>query len=224
MTLKIKTILFIILTFIEFSINAQNKYISIGNSFNGFCIGSPHHYNGVRVNFLDENITKFNGLSISGFLDIQKLNGLSIGLFGGDIANSNGIVINGLYSGGTHNGISITGLWSNTELVNGISISCLNAGQKYNGVSIGLWTIYANEKINGIAVGGFFVHSKQMNGLALSLLHNDFECQRGVSISIFNKTKELHGFQFGLINYAGNNRKIFKWIPLINFNLKKASI
>jgi hypothetical protein len=75
--------------------------------------------------------------------------------------------------------------------------------------------------INGVAIGMLDVAARKMNGFSVSLIVSRFDKVNGVSISGINKSEELHGFQFGLINYAGNNKPIFKWIPLVNFNLKK---
>jgi hypothetical protein len=43
----------------------------------------------------------------------------------------------------------------------------------------------------------------------------------GLSIALFNKTKELRGIQVGLLNIARNNPKGFRVLPVINMHLKK---
>jgi hypothetical protein len=40
--------------------------------------------------------------------------------------------------------------------------------------------------------------------------------QRGITIGLFNRAEELHGIQIGLLNYAGNNSGIFRWLPILN--------
>ena len=60
-----------------------------------------------------------------------------------------------------------------------------------------------------------------MNGAAVSAIYNQFDTLRGISISTVNLAHQLHGFEFGLINHAGNNRKPFRWTPFFNFNLRK---
>ena len=40
--------------------------------------------------------------------------------------------------------------------------------------------------------------------------------KRGLTIGIFNKAEELEGIQIGLLNHAGNNRGMLRWLPLIN--------
>ena len=63
-----------------------------------------------------------------------------------------------------------------------------------------------------------------MNGLAIGFLTNTFDKQNGVSISCFNRAKELYGLQFGLLNYAENNSRFFRRIHFINFNLSKKNL
>ena len=41
----------------------------------------------------------------------------------------------------------------------------------------------------------------------------------GISIGLFNYSKKLKGFQFGLLNYVENNPKFLKIIPFINLHL-----
>jgi hypothetical protein len=43
----------------------------------------------------------------------------------------------------------------------------------------------------------------------------------GLSIALYNRTKELHGIQVGLLNFAGNNTKGLRMLPFINLHLKK---
>jgi len=58
-------------------------------------------------------------------------------------------------------------------------------------------------KMNGFYIGGYCSSDRQ----------------KGLSIALFNHTKELHGLQLGVINYAGNNRKLFRWMPFFNVHL-----
>jgi hypothetical protein len=60
-----------------------------------------------------------------------------------------------------------------------------------------------------------------MNGIATSAMFNKFDTLHGTSISIVNLANQLHGFEFGLLNHAGNNRKPFRWTPFFNFNLRR---
>ncbi|MBP6127759.1 hypothetical protein [Flavobacterium sp.] len=214
---KIITILTLII-----SINSvgQKNYLSIGNATNGLCFGNSTQFNGVRFNVIDKNCFKNNGFNLSLISESQLTNGVNLGLLSATHELVNGINIGGLFSSGSFNGMSITGFMSMSSKINGIGISGINSGDTLNGLMIGLWTIYANKAINGLAISTFFVHAQQLSGVSFTLLKNEFTIQKGLSFSLFNDAKELHGVQIGLINYAGNNRRFLRWTPLINFNFK----
>ena len=207
--MHLRTILAFIAAFGAITIYSQEK---IADSVNQAKCGV------IDIHFIEQDTTRCtNGLSLGVFQRAKSVNGISLGLFGSYLERSNGISVNTFYSNGSHNGLSISSVCNN-RYNNGLSIALLNIGDHYNGVTVGGWTNYAGQYMNGISIATFFNRSPNINGLAVSLLHNSFDKQSGVSISVFNKTEELHGFQFGLLNYAGNNRKIFRWIPFFNFN------
>lgn len=203
------------------NVNAQGNYLSIGNKTSGLCIGNSEQYNGLRLNFIDKNVHSTNGLDISFLARKHSLYGFGISLIGGNVKKSNGICIHGLFSSGNYNGISITGLWSSLDKLNGIGFAGLMTGDTLNGVSIGLWSVYSEGKIKGVSLAMFAIQGNEMNGISASLLHNKIKKQKGLSISLYNSTDHLKGIQIGIINYAGNNRKLFRYLPFINFNFKK---
>ena len=111
---------------------------------------------------------------------------------------------------------------------NGIGLAGLSFyADTLNGLFMGMWgNVYWSrydtiKKISGVAIGGLINNATKINGLAFSFYANSFDVQNGVSIGSYNRATELHGFQFGLINYAGNNRKLFRWLPFFNVHLKK---
>jgi hypothetical protein len=227
--MKIKssfTIMFVLLSAI---LLAQNKHISLGLRNNGICFGNSADYNGMRLNLWDKKVNKINGLNVSGLSNCKKINGLSIGIVASLDTISNGLKIGGLATyAKRHNGIALSGLFIAGEKYNGIGLAGLSPfADTLNGFFVGLWGVtpwsrYDTIKvINGLAIGGLGVSSSKINGLSIAFLLNTFDKQNGVSISCFNRAEVLHGFQFGLINYAGNNRRLFRWIPFINFNLRK---
>jgi len=217
----LKTALTILLLFFSTILLGQNKYWSFGLKKNGICFGNSSYFNGLRFNFIDENVIKYNGINLSLATNSQLTNGVSFGLLSSTHELFNGFNISGIFSSGNYNGILVTGLWSMTSKINGISISGINTGDTLNGLILGYWTVYGDKEINGVALGTFYVHSKKMNGLSFALLKNEFSIQKGLSISFFNDSKELHGVQLGLLNHAENNRRMFRWSPFINFNLRK---
>lgn len=104
-------------------------------------------------------------------------------------------------------------MFINYDTLNGLFIGNLGvAGEELQ---------YQNKIINGFAFGIFVVGAEKVNGIMTSIFMTYSNEQNGFAVAAYNKSTNLHGFQFGLINYAGNNRKIFRWMPLINFNLRK---
>lgn len=228
MTFNFFRILLILL--LSINVTGQNGHLCLGYKDNGICFGNSRNFNGIRLNAWDKNVNKINGLNISGLSRTKILSGLSIGIIASFDSISNGIKIGGLasISQKRHNGLAVAGLFVNAEKFNGIGIAGFSPmGDTLNGLFIGLygvtaWDIDRDIKvINGLGIGGLGVRAKNINGLALGIFYNSFDIQNGVSISLFNKAKELHGFQFGLLNYAGNNRPLFRWTPLFNFNFRQ---
>jgi len=226
---RMKTLLFSISLFLSTILFGQNKHLSIGHNGNGVCFGNSSKYNGIRLNGWDKNVTNINGINISGFCNSRKTNGISIGIIANLDSISNGLKIGGLATYAEHhNGIALSGLIIGGSKFNGIGFAGISpSADTLNGIFVGLYGITPLSSydsiniINGLAIGGLGVTSSKMNGLAVGFLRNAFDKQNGVSISCFNRAEELYGVQFGLLNYAGNNRRIFRRIPLINFNFKK---
>lgn len=225
----LKTTLTIILLFFSTILLGQNRHLSLGVKGNGICFGNSSDYNGIRLTLWDRNVNTINGLTISGLSESRKLNGLSIGLVATLDTISNGLKIGGLASHAKrHNGIALSGLFLRGEKYNGIGLAGLSPfGDTLNGFFAGLcgltpWSRYDTIKvINGVGLGTLGVSSTKINGLAVAFVGTSFEKQIGVSIACLNEAEELHGFQLGLLNHAKNNRRLFRWTPFINFNLRK---
>ena len=228
--IKNKVIIFnIILFFISTTAFAQNKHFNIGCKNSNISFGNSPNNNGIRFNALDRNVNNINGINISVTAVSKNINGLSVGVLAAADSISNGIKTGGLvtYSqshngiaiagaiiaGKKYNGIGLSGLWIFADTINGLFISPWGAATSIGNDNIG--------RISGIAIAGTGNYSAKLNGLSVAIFYNEFIHQKGVSISCYNRTEELHGFQFGLINYAGNNRKLFRWLPFINVHLKK---
>jgi len=93
----------------------------------------------------------------------------------------------------------------------------------------------AGERIRGIALGGLVLLAKDVKGVATGALNGvvveeinleDFlKLKRvndrftGLSIGLINYTRQLKGVQLGLFNYAGNNPRWLKVLPLINLHI-----
>jgi hypothetical protein len=59
-----------------------------------------------------------------------------------------------------------------------------------------------------------------LHGVAISAFNHIKGEQYGITIGIFNYARELKGFQIGLLNYAANNQKWLRLLPLLNVHLR----
>ena len=206
----------------------QNKHLTIGLKDKGISFGNSKTNYGLRFNIRDRNVNKLWGINISGISESKITNGLTFGLIANYDSISNGILINGLVGESyITNGIVISGLGHVANKFNGIGIGGLAiAGDTLNGlfispIGVTYWNTEKIKLVNGIAIGLIIgSNTEKMNGISLSLFNNVCDTLNGVAISAINRTKELHGIQFGLWNVAENNR-IFKRLPILNFNFRR---
>lgn len=210
-------------------IYGQNRHLNIGSKNNGLILGNSKRNNGLRLNFWDKDVDTINGINISGLSNSSRTNGLSIGLIANFDSTINGMSIAGLTGISKKiNGIAIGGIGMVSGKINGLGISGLGVvGDTLNGLFCSYLGYYylkrdSTNRINGVTLGILSGSiAKDFNGLSVGIVFNDYIKQNGIAIAAFNKASELHGFQFGLLNYAGNNKKLFRWLPLLNFNLRK---
>jgi hypothetical protein len=181
--------------------------------------------------FGDEDARRINGLNISVLTTTRKFNGLDIGLVGSGFDTINGIAVGVLAVGAEYSrGVVIGGMFNLLNCHSGVAVGMTLQADTLNGLGVGMGignSAFGNPS-NGVVLNGSGVailgcELAVLNGLAASLVTNVIQVQHGVSIAAYNKTQELHGVQFGLLNYAGNNRKFFRWMPLVNFNFRKKS-
>ncbi len=100
--------------------------------------------------------------------------------------------------------------------INGIQVSLLNMEPTLiNGVDINASGSFES-KVNGITCSLIINKHHKINGLTVSIMGNhDTECN-GVQVGLFNSSKKLRGFQFGLWN---KNEK--RSLPFINWYFGK---
>lgn len=208
-SLALVSLLIICLNSFGQSDSLKNKYLSLGSKTSGISFGNSSKYNGVRLNLFDKETERINGINISILSRTEMTNGVQIG---------------GL---ATHtkklNGLSIAPVWQTSKKLNGLGISFGIDSDTLNGVFAGFAIAPPNANIDNRVINGFamgvFVGAEKVKGLAIGLFHSYSKEQVGISVSVFNRTEELRGLQIGLLNYAGNNPKLLKWIPLINFHI-----
>src|SRR5688572_277796 len=198
--------LILVLTFL-LSINSfgQSKGVNLGLGTYGVGFGCLPKQNGIKLNLWDKECGDVNGLNVSFNSGLRKISGVTIGLLIADDSIVNGIQLGTIASGaGKMNGISIGGLIAGGKVVNGLMIAGLGlAADSLNGVFISgtgskYWNTDSISVIDGVTmgiIGGAF--TKRLNGISIGLFHNVTGVQKGVTISAFNRTRELHGIQIG---------------------------
>ena len=117
----------------------------------------------------------------------------------------------------------------------GASLGFIYADNRLRGIAVGGLGVAGSEMIRGIAFGSLFVFSKDVRGVTAGALNGfvleeinleDFlrfkfinDRYTGLSIGLINYTRRLKGVQFGLLNYAENNPRGLRLLPLINLHL-----
>jgi hypothetical protein len=60
----------------------------------------------------------------------------------------------------------------------------------------------------------------RLTGLSVSAYNHIKGEQRGLAIGIFNYARSLNGVQIGVLNYAGNNSRGRRLLPLVNLHVE----
>ncbi len=190
-----------------------------GKNRNGIALGA----------FLSNFSDTANGLIIGGFQSgARVLNGLGLGLLSTEAIIFNGIGIAGMGVGSERfNGVGIGGTVVGAKKFNGVGIAVMGGilGDTLNGFFTGLnISMYPFKErihqLNGLGIAYLITVVNVTKGVVLSPINLSKE-QNGVSVGVFNRTEKLKGFQFGLINYAGNNHRLLRWLPIINMHFGK---
>lgn len=102
------------------------------------------------------------------------------------------------------------------------------------GLATTLGAVESRAGVSGLAIAGYRIRSarvtgwavplvtlqaEQLQGVSVSAYNRVSAVQRGLAIGLLNYARELHGFQVGVINIAGNNRGLARVLPVINFHL-----
>lgn len=228
----------------------------------GISIGNSYEFNGIRVNFADENVKTINGVNLTFWLRFAKnqnavVNGISIGVIptagkmqpinvgligvGTSNNNLNGLSVGGILigSGGSINGLSISGIMTMADgedsKISGVAISGLGVGAKkaingfsiagfmvgtegdINGFTTSIFHINCEETLRGVAITPGYLKVNILKGFSISGYSKANEV-RGLTIALYNRTKSLKGVQIGLINWAENNPRGLRILPITNFH------
>jgi len=230
---------------LRFNLWDKKGYVQKVNCLN-FGLGriNARKSNGLAIGILINADSTNNGLSFGLVNRGKNRNGLAIGGFTSYFSDTaNGVIIAGLHSGArVMNGLGLGMMSTEAIVFNGIGIGGSAVGAyKFNGIGIAIMGGVVGDTLNGLFLGldiskfPFEKRIHQLNGLGIAYILtvvnetngvvlspiNLSKEQNGVSVGVFNRTEKLRGFQFGLINYAGNNHRLLRWLPIINMHLGK---
>lgn len=249
-----KLILILVFTFISFIGFAQNKpgcynhfkkepsHLLFGLKKTGIGFGGFGKINGLNLCLIDKTC-RLNGVGLSLFGQLntrKKTNGLEIGL-APCVSKMNGVFV-GLLGGAVDydfNGVGIAGILGDFGNTNGILICPVNIlsgntiGVSLTGISsvqtshvgLGISAMFfqVDENASGIFFSGISFNSEILNGSSFSII-NSAQDVRGVQFGFINKAKLMTGFQFGLVNVIKENPRVFRTLPVLNFNFSKAPV
>ncbi|MCK7461955.1 MAG: hypothetical protein MZU84_07805 [Sphingobacterium sp.] len=169
-----------------------------------------------------------NGIN-SGLLRVvamKEMNGLSLSVLNlSSKGNINGMSFSGLITQcDVLSGFAVSGLAAaGTGGINGLAIGGVTVSSDrsdINGVAATLGVLYCGNDFNGLGISGIYLRSENFRGVSIAAYSDSYK-MFGLSVALFNRTRELHGMQLGLLNYAGNNRKGLRYLPLVNMHLRK---
>ncbi|MDH3216346.1 MAG: hypothetical protein OEN01_08645 [Candidatus Krumholzibacteria bacterium] len=197
-------------------------------------------FRGINISgFWTGNSKQLDGLTLCpGGAMAQHIRGATIGgvAAGADSSLTGlGLSIGGVYSAHLR-GVAVAGLGVGAEDMNGIALALGGiGGKRLDGIMLAGLGLGATERISGVAFGGVVIFAPEVNGFAAGalnglyidrinledFLHFKMANQRftGLSIGLVNYTARLKGVQLGLLNFAGNNPRWLRLLPLVNVHL-----
>lgn len=168
-----------------------------------------------------------DGLSFAGLGLVTEGGALGVNLAGlgvvseGTVAGINLAGLGLIAERGIHGlNAALLGVVTEREL-RGITVTGLGAVAEGNvvGLTVGGLGVVSDHAIRGIGAALLKVDTRDLRGISVAGWTRVRHTQNGLSIGLFNQAEELHGVQFGLLNYAGNNRGLARWLPIMNLHL-----
>ena len=176
-----------------------------GLTIGGIGAGAGGNVNGITIGGI--------GAGAGGNMTGLTIGGVGAGA-GGDMRGIAMSVI-GAGAGGTMRGFAFGGVGAGAPRVRGIAVG-LNAGS-HDFVGLGIAPLYfkiASERKRSTPEDtdeyGY------VKGVSVSAWNHVKGEQHGLSIGALNTAWELNGWQFGLLNYAHNNPKGLRLLPVFN--------
>ena len=210
-----------------------------GTAMAGFWTGDCQQLEGLAMSpgaAMGKNV---KGVCIGGLFaaGTESLTGLSLSLGGTYSARLRGMAIGGLGGGGEDlRGIIAGGFFVACQKLDGVASSLGGiGGESLDGIMLAGLGLGASERIRGIGIGGCLVFAPEATGITVGALNGlyidridleDFLHFRmvnqqftGLAIGLVNYSARLRGVQLGLFNYAGNNPRWLRLLPLVNVHL-----
>lgn len=168
-----------------------------------------------------------DGLSVAGLGLVTEGGALGINVAGlgvvseGTVAGINLAGLGLVAERGIHGlNAALLGVVTESEL-RGITVTGLGAVAEGDmiGLTVGGLGVVSDRAVRGIGAALLKVDTRDLSGVSVAGWTRIRHVQRGLSIGLFNQAEELHGVQFGLLNYAGNNHGLARWLPIINLHL-----
>lgn len=203
-----------------------------GLSVAGFGVGGGNRIRGVTIAGLgvggggDVTGLQIGGLGVGGGGDVRGISVGGLGVGGGSSITGLQIGGIGVGGGGDVRGISIAGVGvGGGGAVRGLAVAGIGVGSPYiRGVVIS--SMAGGHDVHGgvLAPLYFRIESEddgrgdlgRVNGVTISAFNHIKGEQLGLSIGLLNYAWELRGWQLGVINYAANNPKWARVLPVFN--------
>lgn len=196
----------------------------MGISISGFWTGNSKQLDGLALSVGAATAQHVRGVTIGGLVAAgdRSLKGLALSLGVACAPRFRGVAVGGLGAGGKDmKGIALTLGGIGGERLDGIMLAGLGLGaaKRIRGVAIGSALVFAPE-VTGLTAGvlnGLYIDRIDLEDfLHFKLANRHFT---GLSIGLVNYTARLKGVQLGVLNYAGNNPRWLRLLPLVNVHL-----
>lgn len=160
----------------------------------------------------------FAGLGAGSGRNVEGILIAGLGAGAGKNITGLSVALLGVGAGKTIKGITIAGLGAGAgEQLQGLSIAGAVGAPKVSGLAAGL--AVGGRDFTGAALAPAYfriIKNGLLKGVSVSAFNHIQGEQRGLSIGLFNFAEFLNGIQIGVLNYAKNNPKGLKLLPLFN--------
>src|SRR5262245_6258327 len=196
-------------------------------------------FRGVRFSLAEDRVHRVDGVNLSlweaGDHHFGNVRGMSLGVTRVSASSVDGVAIapmrveaqvfrgvavGGLsLAGGPLTGVLIGGLAAGSEALTGLAVGGLGVGaDAIHGIAVGGLAL-AGSDAYGLCIGGAAMVCRQLHGFGAGAYCQVLYDQTGVIVGLLNVSQRLHGVQFGLLNYAGNNPRLLRILPFVNAHL-----